>query len=75
MGWSWAFWFVEQAHLELVRRAGVPTSRLALGGWPVPDVRQGPVEIPFSDNVTCVATTAAAAEEMRDRVLLEFERA
>eukprot|EP00972_Heterocapsa_arctica_P002084 298177-Heterocapsa_arctica.AAC.1 len=36
MGWSGAMWFIQRAHLFLVRDAGLPDDRLALGAWPFP---------------------------------------
>ena len=60
MGWGWAFWFVQRAHLEIIRRAGVPAERVALGGWPIPPVRDGPIEIPYCDNVTVVGLDAGS---------------
>jgi len=75
MGWGWAFWFVQRAHLEIIRRAGVPAERVALGGWPIPPVRDGPIEIPYCDNVTVVGLDAGSVVALRDVVLDAFRLA
>lgn len=39
MGWGSAFWIVQRFQLEMLRRAGVEDSRVALASWPFPDIR------------------------------------
>ena len=75
MGWGWAFWFVQRAHFEILRRANVPMGRIALGGWPIPRVSEGPIEIPYCDNVTVVGLDAGSVVELRDVVLDAFRLA
>jgi len=75
MGWTWAFWFVQRAHLELVRRAGLKTAEVASGAWPFPSLRDGPVEIPYCDNITVVGLVATEVRAARDLVLHTFEAA
>ncbi|CAK0796211.1 unnamed protein product, partial [Prorocentrum cordatum] len=74
MGWSWAFWFVQRVHLEMLRRAGIDSSRLALGGWPLPLLEGGPVELPYSDNVNVIGLDPVAVGELRDKIVSTFER-
>ncbi|CAK0832385.1 unnamed protein product, partial [Prorocentrum cordatum] len=74
MGWSWAFWFVQRVHLEMLRRAGIDSSRLALGGWPLPLLEGGPVELPYSDNVNVIGLDPVAVGELRDKIVSTFKR-
>eukprot|EP00972_Heterocapsa_arctica_P021530 3168162-Heterocapsa_arctica.AAC.1 len=75
MGWSWAFWLVQRAHLELVRQAGVPQDRVAFGSRPFPQLQEGPAEVPYCDSIMVVGTSAEAVTALRDRVLKWFEDA
>lgn len=75
MEWTWAFWLVQRARLNLFRRAKVPLDRTALGGWPFPNTRLGAIAVPYCDNVTIVGTSAPAVRELCDRVLGELEPA
>lgn len=75
MGWTWAFRLIQRAHLHLLRRACVPLSRTALGGWPFLDVRGGAIAVPYCDNVTIIGTCASEVLGLRNRVLKVFESA
>ncbi len=70
-------WFVQRAHLHLVRRAGLLDSQIALGAWPFPEVSDASVvaEIPYCDNITCIGQDAAAVTRTRDTVLEVFRAA
>ena len=62
MGFTWAMWLIQRAHIELVRRAGVLESSIALGAWPFPSLATGSVEIPYCDNITVVGTEWSEVE-------------
>eukprot|EP00959_Pyramimonas_sp_CCMP1952_P038135 797929-Pyramimonas_sp.AAC.1 len=73
MGWSWAFWFVQRLHLEVVRRSGVPSAMFATGSWPLPSVVEGPIEVPYSDHVNVFGLDPGPVQETRDRIVAQFE--
>lgn len=75
IGFRWAFWFVQRMHLLLVEGSGVDRSRIALGHWPLPGLAEGPIEVPYCDNVTCVGLDRDATLSTRDLVLGAFETA
>ena len=54
MGFSWAMWFIQRLHVELVRRALVPDHRIAIGAWPFPLLEEGAVEVPYCDNISVI---------------------
>ena len=72
MGWSWAFWRMQRAHLEIVRRAGMPDDQIALASWSFPSLRDHPVEVLYCDNITMVGTKAGRTLKTRGRILGQF---
>jgi hypothetical protein len=75
MGFSWAFWFVQRLHLEILKRADIPTERIALSHWPFPSQQDGPVEVPYCDNVTVLGVDKVAVTRARDSVIVAFRAA
>jgi hypothetical protein len=75
MGFSWAFWFVQRLHLEILKRSDVPTERIALSHWPFPSLQDGPVEVPYCDNVTVLGVDKVAVTRVRDSVIVAFRAA
>ena len=44
-----------------------------LGSWPSRPLAEGPLELPYCDNVTCVGLEKLETEKMRDYIVIAFE--
>ena len=75
MGFSWAMWLMQGAHIHLIQRAGLPEHRIAYGCWPSPDLTSGIVEVPYCGNVTVVGLDPHEVTNWRDKLLAEFRKA
>lgn len=53
--------------------SGIGLSNVALGSWAFPDLSNGPVEVPYCDNITVVGYSAEDVKRDRDKVLLAFQ--
>ena len=72
-GFSWAFWLVSRAHLHILKLAGLSYKSIVLGAWPSRPLVEGPLELPYCDNVTCVGLDSAETEKFRDNIVTAFE--
>eukprot|EP00971_Amphidinium_carterae_P200678 3982272-Amphidinium_carterae.1 len=50
MGWSWAFWFIQRLHTHILQQCGFHGERILSGAWPVENIGEDPVSLPYCDN-------------------------
>jgi hypothetical protein len=76
MGFSWAFFFVQKLHEQLLSSSGLGPERCLVGGWPAPDFLVSNVfGLPYCDNLTIFGTQPGPVNAALDRVILAFEEA
>eukprot|EP00972_Heterocapsa_arctica_P054859 8088378-Heterocapsa_arctica.AAC.1 len=56
MGFSWSFWVVQHIHERIAHDSGFPAERCLVGSWPAPTLLDGPIALPYCDNVTVIGT-------------------
>eukprot|EP00973_Karenia_brevis_P041405 5728577-Karenia_brevis.AAC.1 len=69
MGFSWSFWIVQQIHQDLIAKAGFPGDRCIVGAWPPPKLEDGPVALPYCDNLTIFALSEQEANDGLKRTM------
>ena len=70
MGFSWAFWVVQQLHSYQARRAlGVGPSRELTDHNPLPDLKLGPCLVTYCDNCNIAGTSKQAVQRDLERVV------
>ena len=75
MGFSWSFWVVQHVHEHIAHHSGFPATQCLVGSWPAPPLQNGPIALPYCDNVTVIGTDPTAVEVGLTRLLAGFERA
>ena len=74
MGWSWAFWFVQMLHEQILDDCGIPADRRLRDSEPAPDISHGePAALPYSDNLNIIGTDKVKVLETRILVQRRFE--
>ena len=74
MGWSWAFWFVQAAHIHVLDMCGFNEERRLRDNAPPPELRSEPISMPYCDNLTVIGTSQERVGFEREVVSDTFKR-
>ena len=75
MGWSWAFWFIQELHEQILFQASrVSLSWVLREGWAPPPLTDAqPLGLPYCDNLNILGTDPALVLTQRQEVQAAFE--
>lgn len=69
MGFSWSVYFVQAMHEQRIRHAGLPESRCLVSSWPSPDSREGPIRLPYCDNLSVIGLDPVEVRRQLARIM------
>ena len=76
MGWNWAFWFVQAAHIHVLEEQGFHQEIRLRDFAPAPTMtaESPPISMPYCDNLTVLGLTADRVERSREKVSDAFKQ-
>ena len=74
MGWSWAMFIAQRVHQhQSMLAAEVPISRVLVDGRPAPPLSDGPVLVPYADNLNVVGVNKEEVQEVKSRIVKHLQ--
>ena len=75
MGWSWAFFLVQQLHERIADRQGFVATKRLVASWPAPVLAEhSALCLPYCDNLTIYGLDAEKVQEGIDLMTNGFEK-
>lgn len=74
MGWSWAMFIAQRVHQhQSMLAAEVPMSRVLVDGRPAPPLSDGPILVPYADNLNVVGVDKQEVQEIKARIVRHLQ--
>lgn len=70
MGWSWAMFIAQRVHQhQAMIAAEVDSSRVLVDGRPAPALSDGPVLVPYADNLNIIGTNVSEVQKLKNKIV------
>ena len=70
MGWSWAMFIAQRVHQHhAMIAAEVDSSRVLVDGRPAPALSDGPVLVPYADNLNIIGTNVSEVQKLKNKIV------